>query len=329
MSLVATVADPLTDPAPPAWDAFVTRHRLPALWRWQVLAPADWCAVGTPSMVLVRERSGDEPVALFHARRVGPGGLGSYGRPGRRPWLGLTVCQLNSSLAPGLAFADGLDRRDRAEACRAFERAARRPGLAYRGLADGDLAVVPSAARVRLRLSPVMVLTNRWPDLASYLAGLPRKWRSQLRGIHDGLRADPHLRVEIASSIEPEEACWLAELVVRRYASRPAPPRPVSYFRQLAALPESRFLTYRTEHGRLLSFVCFLDDGRELVLVWWGTRHRRDGWRPNIYFDQYLRLVELMVASGRHRMVLGCGREDVKARYGAWPQPRWALVRPW
>lgn len=39
-----------------------------------------------------------------------------------------------------------------------------------------------------------------------------------------------------------------------------------------------------------------------------------------------MRSVELMVARGRRRLVLGGALPEVKARYGARPEPRWDLV---
>ncbi len=337
MNLHATVADPLTDPPPPGWDAFVERERLPPMWRYRLLYEVDWCAQVASSMVAVGTDDGTRPVALFHVRHVGPDRPGRFARPGRVPPAGMAHCHLDSALSPGFAFRADLGTRDRAEACRVFERTLRRErgrgwlAFGYRHLAERDATVVAGRTRVRLATSPLMVLTNEWSDLAGYLATLPRKWRARLRGLRRDHDADADLRVAVGATIDPDEACWLAEVVRRRHRSYgPArPPRSPRYFRVLSALPEMRFLTYRDAGGRLVAFVGFHDDGRDLLPMWWGARGSRDGGRENLYFDQYLRLVEIMIESGRQRLVLGPGMAHIKARYGARPEARWAVVGPW
>jgi hypothetical protein len=198
----------------------------------------------------------------------------------------MTECRTTPvAMGPRLAFAAGTGPAERAEAVRVFERAMRRrtgPGglaVAYRELAPSHLPVVPATRRVRLRLAPTMVLHNEWSDLDGYLGALAGKWRSQLRKIHHTIRTDPTITVELVDTVPPDEAGWLAEVVRARHISRaiPRPPLPARYLGQFAALPESRFLTYRD-------------------------------------------------ASGRQRLVLGKGMEQVKARYRARPEPLWGVV---
>lgn len=336
MSLEAVVADPLTDPFPAGWDEFVAAQRLRAVWRSGVLRQADWYAQAVPSLVLVREASSSETVALFHARHVGPGRRGRFARPGRVPLLGLTQCFVSPAVTPGFVFSDALDLADRTEACRVFERSLRpRAGwghlaIAYRNLFDEHLAVVPAAGRVRVGQGPEMVIDNAWPDLAGYLASLPRKWRSQLKRIQGTVR-DDGLRVEIADAVEPDEASWLAEVVRHRYRSggAPRPPWPPRLFAEFGRAPGCQFLTYRSGCGRLVGCTSFIDDGRELVMMVWGTRGGGDGPRRDLYFDQYLRMVELMIRLGRERLQLGFGMNAIKARYGARPLRRWTVVGRW
>jgi hypothetical protein len=331
------VADPLTDPVPPGWDEFVTAQRLPPVWRSSLLRTAAWCARAASSMVSVHETGGSQPIALFHARHAGLARLDRFVQPRRVPLAGLSECRIYPNVTPGLAFSDALDDRDRAEACRVFERALRRqigwrwPVLAYRYVWGQHLDVVPAAGRLRLRLSPGMVLDNQWPDMASYLASLPRKWRSQLRKIQATVRDDADLRMEVTTTVDADEACWLVDVVRRRHATRLArrPPWPAAYVRQLAQLSGTRFITYRDATDRLVGSLVFYDDGRDLMLFWWGTRGEKDGWRRDIYFDQYVQLVALMLSLGRSRLLLGAGMEEIKSRYGARPEPRWGLVGSW
>jgi hypothetical protein len=83
MGLTAAVVDPLTDPAPAAWDEFVAAQRLLPMWSSQLLRTAAWCTQTPSSMVLVREPESAEPVALFYAatsaRSTRPGSPGRAG----------------------------------------------------------------------------------------------------------------------------------------------------------------------------------------------------------------------------------------------------------
>jgi hypothetical protein len=339
MSLVATVVDPLTGQVPPEWDQFADAHRLLPGWYSGVLRAVNWCVPVASSMVIVHEPNGTQPVAMFHARHLGPTNLARLVRPGARPaWASLAECRTAPfPLEPGLAFAAGTGPADRIEAVRRFEQALRRrtgPGgiaITYRNLPEPDLPLVTTGTRVQRRLQPRMVLDNQWSDLPSYLGSLPAKWRSQLRKVSDAVAGDPSLRVELADTIEAGPACWLAEVVRLRYESGrllPRPPAPAYAIAELAKLPGCRFLTYRDGRGDLLGYSTFYDDGTDLLLIWWGSRSETDGWRRDIYFDQYLRLVQLMIDTGRRRLILGGGMERIKARYGARPQYRWEVIGP-
>lgn len=335
MSLSATVVDPLVAPPPAGWEAFVGAQRLPPAWQPGLVTAVDWCAATTSSLVLVTD-AGGTPVAAFHARHVSSVRAWRFTRPGRRPLTGMTVCVTpRPNEDAGVAFAEDTDPRDRTEAVRVFEKAVRAalgPAgplvLAYQGLYREQLAVVPTTGRVRVPLHPQMVLVNRWSDPDAYLRSLQHKWRYHLRRLRERIEQDDSLRVELCDRIDPVQACWLVERVRRRHSPRflVSPPLPVRYFEQLAALPGVRFLTYTDRGGRLLAFTAVHDDGRDLLPVCWGTRDPSDGGRRDLYFDQYLRLVELMVTSGRRSLLLGRGMEQIKRRYGARPEPRWGLV---
>lgn len=330
MSLDATVVDPVTHGVPPGWDGFVAAQGLLPGWHSDLLAAVDWCATMPSSLVLVRDPTGT-PVAAFHARHRSPMRARRFATPGRTPVVGATVCAIAPANDPGAVFAAEADQRDRAEAVRVFERAVRRragPVLAYRGLYVEDLPAFPTARRVTFRLFPRMVLPNEWADRAAYHRSLARKWRQDLRRVRRRIDADPTLRVEWVETLDPVEACWLAEVVRQRHVSRrsPGPPLPVRYFQRLADLSGSRFLTYREADGRLVAYLALHDDGRQLTAVCWGSRGRTEGRRPDLYFDQYLRMVDLMVDNGRERLLLGKAWEQIKSRYGAIPEARWGMV---
>jgi hypothetical protein len=337
MGLTAVVIDPLTDPVPAAWDDFVATEQLLPLWGSRLLQTAAWCTQTPSSMVLVQEAGGAEPVALFHARHLGLLRPTRFLRPGRVPALSMAQCHTPPpATGAGMAFAARVGLAERSAAVRVFEAAIRRRigagglAIAYRELEPEHLPVVPSGHRVRLRLGPTMVLHNQWSDLDGYLGSLAGKWRSQLKKIHHTIRSDATISVDVVDTIPPADACWLAELVRRRHISRaiPRPPLPARYFAQFAALPTSRFVTYRDTTGRLLAYSAVLEQGHTMVLVAWGSLDQADGGRANLYFDQYFRLVRLMIQTGRQRLVLGKGMEQIKSRYGARPEPLWGLVGP-
>lgn len=335
MSLVATVVNPFTDPVPPGWDAFVAAQRLLPMWRSELLGVANWCVQSPASLVLVTEAGRDEPVALFHAGHVGLRDPRRFADSRRFPALSLTDCRLTlTTTSSGMAFAETTDVSDRVEAVRAYERAMRRragPGglaFAYRELRDQDLPLVPTRMRTTLRLHPRMVLHNEWSTIDGYLATLPGKWRSQLRKIHRTVQGDPAVRVELVDGIDAADACWLAELVRGRHRARGLlqPPLPAIYFERLIALPQIRLLTYRDPDGRLLAYALMHDDGAQLLPFIWGSRSETAGQPRNLYFDMYRRLIELMVSTGRERLVLGKGLTAIKARFGARAVPLWGVV---
>lgn len=335
MALTAIVVDPLQESPPAEWDDFVATHHLMPLWQADLLRTAANCSQTPSTMVMVTEGGADHPVAIFFARHLGPTNPTRFVRLGRMPRPSMTECRTTPvAMGAGLAFAPDADPGTRAEAVRVFEQAIRRRtgvgglAMAYRELTSELLPLVPSDRRVRLRLGPNMVLENRWTSLDEYLADLPSKWRSQLKKIRHTVATDPDLQVELVDTIEADEAGWLAELVRRRHISRaiPRPPLPAGYFARFATLPGSRFLTYRDRSGRLLGFSALLRYAGESVLVWWGSRDDIDGARPDLYFDQYLRLVDLMIKDGAQRLILGKGMEQIKSRYGAQPVPLWAVV---
>ena len=335
MTLVADVVDGFTDPPPPGWDEFASSHRLLPGWYSEPIRAIGWCLPAASSMVAVRRSGGSDPVALFQARHFGPTNPARFAAPGRMPAVSLTECRTAPvPMEAGFTFAEGTDDRDRAEAVRVFERAVRRragpggAGILYRSVLERHLPLIPTSGRALLRLRPLMVLPNRWPDLDSYLAWLPRKARSHLQRVRDTFRADSCLTVGLSDTIDPVEASWLAEVVRLRHVSGPIPRPglPARALAQIALLPGARFLTYRDRQGRLLGYTVVYDNGTELRLVLWGGRSGTDGRPADLYFDQYLRGIELMISLGRRELGLGNGQERLKARLGARPVACWGLI---
>lgn len=335
MGLTAIVTDPRTEPPPPRWDEFVAAHpRLQPGWHSSLLQAVDWCVPDASSTVLVAEASSGQPVAAFHVRHVSPLRRHQLSRPGRVPPFGVTSCRLAPLPDAGVAFAAEAGLSDQVEAVRVFAHALRRRAgpagrvVIYRRLPDQTLPAVPHRDRLRRARMPQMVVHNEWSDVSGYLAGLSKVARRNLRWVRRQVDRDETIRVSLASRIEPPSACWLAESVRQSHGPGSSyPPCPAHYFTQLNLLPGTYFLTYRDPAGRLLAYLAGHDDGDQIFAGLWGRRGEADGGRPYLFFDMILRSVELMVARGRRRLVLGGALPEVKARYGAWPEPRWDLVR--
>lgn len=319
-------------PVPAAWNDFAERERLLPMWRSEVLAAADWCGTGRASMVLVRARdtggAGAAPIALFHAEHPGVR-RGRFARPkpvGRRA---VAICRLAASTnGAGAAFAAGLSTEEKIAAVRAFERALGRGlPIAYREVTTEDLPVLGAGRRLRGPLAPRMSIANGWGDVEEYLRSLNPKWRSQLKKIRRTVAEDPDVRCAVEPRVDAGEAAWLLETVRARYAKRwTRPPVPARYLDLLMDRPDVVVLAYRGTGGRLLGYSLVHDDGERLLLILWGARRDTDGGRRDLYFDQYLRLVEWMIRDGRRNLVLGKGMTGIKARYGAVPVPLWGLA---
>lgn len=335
MGLHAVLVDPLREGVPARWDEFVTAQRLPPLWRSELLTTSAWCAQTPVLLGVAADRSG-APVALLHARHVGlPVNPWHYLRPGARPPLGAVESRLSPiAVLPGLAFAAGLAERDRAEAVRSLERAARRRlgwrclAIAHRHLPAADVPLVRRRGRLVVETDPTLTVENQWADVAGYLASLPAKWSARVRRIHEAIEAGPDVLVTVERSVPAAEAVPLLQAVRARY-QHPLlirPPIPVRYLEQLNSLPGTYFLTYRHGSGRLLAFGAIHEDGDGLMSTFWGNRARPDGGLPNLYFDHYLRAIRLMIDRGYARLAFGKGMREIKERYGARPVPCFSVA---
>lgn len=334
MTLVGIEVDPLAGPVPGGWADFVARERLSMRWDPELLRAVSWCAQASSSLVLVQEEGSAEPVAVFYARHIGLQDPRRFAAPGRVSALGITECRTSPMLDTGMAFSSRLDQPDRLEAVRAFERAVRgRAGarghpVTYRSVPEWLLTSMPTAGRrVMRRQSSAMVLHREWSDLDGYFAILPRRSATRLRRLHDAVESNS-IEVAVVDEVDPDEAAWLVDTVRRRRqrGTVPFPPLPAIYFARLNRLPSYQYLTYRDRDGRLLAMLTVYDDGVDLYSGMWGYRSEADGGRRNLYFDVYLRQVQLMASLGRPRLQLGVGMEDVKARFGARREPRFGTL---
>jgi hypothetical protein len=333
-----TIVDPVREPVPADWDALVDERRLVPLWRSALLTAVAWSAQTPTLMAVVRGPTG-RPRALFHARHLGlPADPRRFRSPGRRPAVGLVECRLHPvGSVEGYAFAAGASPVERAQAVAAFEDAVGRrlglrcAGVAYRHVAEPDLpAFRRRGPSLSVPVLPDMAVENRWSDPEDYLRSLRKKWRGRLRRIRDTVDADPTVQVGWEPTAPAAELSPLVQEVRDRHSRSwpPQPPVPAHYLAELVERPETSLLTYRERGGRLLAFVAVHDNGEELSSGFWGSRALTDGGRPDLYFDQYLRSVERMLELGRARLRLGKGMNEIKARCGATPSPRFAVARP-
>lgn len=324
-SFEAVVADPLAEPVPDGWDGAVASGGHSPLWRAEMLTSLAWYDRYRPLMALATDRS-RTPCALFWGRHVGvPSGPLSFHDPERMPFAGLFEFHLPPGITTaGHAFHPDLDEAGRREVLGVVEQEISRRlgrrclGFTYRQLPDADAATFRDSGHRLITATPESVLHREWDTYDDYLRALPkvdrREWQ-RIRRIVDG---DPTVVAAVEARIEPAEAAHLAHVVRERY--RPpfqvSPPFPSVFFENLNRLSATRFVTYRDVDRRLLAYGSLLDEGARLRSHCWGSRPRSDDGRPNVYFDHFLRQVELFLESGKDRLVMGKGMATIKSRFG-------------
>lgn len=334
--LEVTIADPVADGVPAVWDDTAGAWGLPVWWRSALLVDAAWNS-NVPVWLAVVADAGGSVHGLFVVRHLGPAGHGRFAAGRRPPLVGIAEVKLVPMGAQsGIALAPGLGADDTAAAVRALERALRRrlgprlTGVAYRHVDAGVVEALRLAGHARTLSSTAdMTLANPGTGRAGYLATLPPKWRSQLKKIHARISAgaDANGRAVTASvddAVGGAEASVVIDVVRRRHHEwfLVRPPIAASYLDLLGELPGTRFVTYRDDRGRLLALSTVHEEGDGLALTWWGS----SGESRDLYFDQFLRLAHLMIDEDRAFLRMGKGMNDIKARYGARPQPQWTVV---
>ncbi|WP_026422025.1 hypothetical protein [Actinokineospora inagensis] len=318
----AELFDPVVTGFPPDWDRFAAGAGAPVLWRSALLTTAAWASQSATVLGVVRD--GTDVVALLHTRFLGPRDYRTYYRAGATPRVGFVECRLAPASVAGHLFARELTYDAKRAAVRAFERAVRArrlvAGFCYRHVESDDLVAFTGRTRRVVGVSPDTVLATEWSTVEGYLAQLPPKWRSQLRGIRSTVRSTPGLRRAIVDTVPVVEAARLVNLVRFRHR-RPGvvrTPIPEHYFEQLNADPTTRFATYTDDSG-LLALSTVHDNGTDLTMSYWGSRDRADGGLPNLYFDHYVDLVEHTITLGRATLRPGKGMARIKERFGARP----------
>ncbi|MFN2468234.1 MAG: hypothetical protein ABR521_08935 [Gaiellaceae bacterium] len=322
--LTGLLVDPRVEGVPDAWERFLTAESVPGTWHGTVLGRLAWLAQAPSYLGVVLEGSGT-PWAIFHLRHLGASlpRHAFVGPPTRPAAPGLVECRLPpTGSGTGYRFASGLDAGERSAALAAIERTLaarlgrRASAIVYRNVPAGDLASFPRG-RICRRVTPEVVVDNRWDDLEAFYADLPSKQRSELRRLDHRLSEGSEVVVATERTVEPACASRLAASVVRRHRHRlrRVPPIPASYFDALGGRAGIEFLTYREGEGRLLSFATLVDDGSELSDSVWGSLDVRDGGRPHLYFHHYLRAIRLLISRRRRRITLGKGLGRIKLRY--------------
>jgi hypothetical protein len=342
VSVEVLLFDPVLESAPDEWDRFAEQSGAPSLWHADLLSTLAWCAQTPTFMACVVDRS-RACLAAFHVRYLGlPTSPRHFVTPGRLPVTGLLECRLHpgGSLA-GHWFASDLAPGERAAAVTAFERTLRRrlslplTAVAYRNVPAADLSSLRRGRRLVRATNPDMWIENGWDSMDSYLASFPAHRRRRLQKLMRGIDVDPTLNVALEAVVPAERASRLVQ--ESRVRHRPAfwvtSPLPLRYFDQLAHFHDVSFLNYRDGHGRLLAFAAVHDSGTELLWTLWGSLWSAGApaglARPSLYFDAYLRLVDLLIRLGRRRLVLGKGVASLKARYGARPHERFVVAGAW
>ncbi|RFU37571.1 hypothetical protein DZF91_32175 [Actinomadura logoneensis] len=333
----ARIIDPLAEPVPDAWDAFVDDQGVAAGWRSAVLGALAWCARHRVVLGLVTDEGG-APCALFAGRHVLAGRPHRYeGRAERRRFVpGMLECHLPPSVtASGHVFHADLDAPGRAAAVAAFERAAARflgpalAGVVHRQVGEADLEAFRGPGRIVRPVLAESVVVNRWDTFDGYLASLPRRDRKNLRRLYRLVDEDPGVRTAVEPRLDGVEAARLAHTVLLRYAGggrRGPNPLPSVYNDRLGGLPGVHYFTYREPDGALLAYGLLLEDGPALRCMGWGSRDAADGGRSNLYFDHFLRQIAFLVERDRDRLIMGKTMTELKERFGARNEPLYAVA---
>ncbi|MFI6522665.1 hypothetical protein ACIBF1_44430 [Spirillospora sp. NPDC050679] len=324
MTFEAVVVDPRREPVPGGWADLARAAALPATWDADVLSALAWCERHRRVLTVVSDRGG-APCALFSARHVAPGPRRRFGG-GPAVLPGLLECHLPPAVTqPGHAFHPDLDAGGRAEAVRAFERAAARrlgaraAGVVYRQIAAADLLAFRGAGRLVRPALPESVIDNEWDGFEDYLRHLPRRDRRNLDRIRRLVDRDPEVVTGIEDRLDGVEASRLLHTVQTRHAhGRRAPdPFPAVYYDLLSGRAGVRFFTYRSPAGALLAYGLLIDDGRVMSCQGWGALDAADGGHGNLYFDHFLRQIAHLIEHRRSRLILGKTMTELKERYGA------------
>jgi hypothetical protein len=332
--LSGVLVDPRAEGIPRVWEQFLVAESVPGSWHSPVVRTLAWCSRSPSYLGLVSDRSG-APCAIFHLHHLGVGSWRHRFAADGLMDAGVIECRLGpASTGCGYRFASALDNGERRAAVSALERAVRVRlrwrviGIAYRDVVPRDVAAFARRGRVCRRVTPEVIVENRWGELDEFFGDLPPKRRSELRRLDARLRSDRQLLIGNERSLDPAVASRLAASVARRHRRGlgHSVPIPASYFDVLGGLPGIEFLTYRDADRRLLSFATLLDDGAELADALWGNLDLSDGGRQDLYFHHYLRAIAALIARQRRRIALGKGLGELKLRYCGSYEDRFLVV---
>lgn len=259
----------------------------------------------------------------------------------RRPGItALKVAGLGSPLADGLSlgFAPGLDVAQRRTALAALlgglrEEAGRTKAriVAVKGLgpeAETFHPVLAAEGFGRIRSVPVVMLPVPYPDLAAYLGGLKRRYRSYFKS---KMKTLPQLRIEYVRS-----AAGLEPRLIALYEATLAQ-SGVGYadFDRIGPGYFASFLERQGERAQLMlmwrgdDLVSFhlvhVGDDR-LISNKMGMRYP-DARELNLYFINWLKLVELATARGIREIEMGGTTYAAKLLFGGHIETRWLYFR--
>ena len=203
--LTGLLVDPRVDGIPAAWERFLTAESVPGLWHGAVVRALAWHRRSPSYLGVVCDHSG-EPYAIFHLRHLGVGSRRHAFLADSAAAAGMLECRLGpTSTGCGYRFASALDSGERRATVSALEHAARArfgwraAAVAYRDVAPQDVATFTARGRMCRRLTPEVIVENRWGELDAFYADLPPKRRSELRRLDARLASDRRLVLVVRS----------------------------------------------------------------------------------------------------------------------------------
>ena len=260
----------------------------------------------------------------------------------RRPGItAVKVAGLGSPLADGLSlgFAPDLDEAQRRTALAALLGGLRAEAdrtkariLAVKGLGPAEAAtfhpVLAAEGFGRIRSVPIVVLPVPYPDLAAYLASLKRRYRSYFKS---KMKTLPQLRIEYvrsAAGLEPQlialyEATLGQSGVGYADFDRIGPGYFASFLERQG---EKAQLMLMWRGGDLVSFHLVHVGEDRLISNKMGMRYP-DARQLNLYFINWLKLIEHATARGIREIEMGGTTYAAKLLFGGHIETRWLHFR--
>lgn len=305
------------------WRDFVQRHRLVALWDYDLLqltagSPDPQC----PTLcAAVRHR--DDIVGIF----VGTyRGVRPKARPNRFEPILIDMRMPGQGHVASWALRPDLTHAQQVDVVRAFEREMirtfgrhRLAGVAYRNVTDEQKPVLTRRGAVVRKAEGQGTIMPLPPSYEEWLAGLSKKRRKSLRRYRPIIEAQVEVRMGTGrTDLDPNSVAALAASMAERnevLQLDPRPQMPAAYFAALMARDDVATISYQ-RGDELVAVGTMMLHPQHPWGSWWAMVHPRDGGVPNLYFDHFMRYAEFAIERGALTLSSGRGYVEDKVSVG-------------